>query len=339
MRRTVLVTGGAGYIGSHTCLSLVRSGWTPIVLDNFSNSSAESIKRVSELAAFDIPTVEGDVRDSSICARTIQDHKCEAVIHFAGLKAVGESQTKALSYYDVNVVGSHRLLQAMQEAGISRIIFSSSATVYGEPQTLPLKESHPLAPTNPYGQTKLAVEQLIKDVADSETKLQYGILRYFNPVGADPSGRIGEDPRGVPNNLMPFIAQVAVGRRRSLTVFGDNYDTQDGTGVRDYIHVSDLAKAHVQALGKLMRSEDSYIVNLGTGTGYSVLDVVRAFSKASGKEIPYEISDRRPGDVATVFADPSYASSFLNWKARHGLGEMCRDHWAWQSSNPSGFDE
>ncbi|MEP1145147.1 MAG: UDP-glucose 4-epimerase GalE [Henriciella sp.] len=337
MRRNVLVTGGAGYIGSHTCLALIRAGWNPIVLDNFSNSSALSVDRIRELSGENVTLVEGDIRDIDLCTRVLREHKCTSVIHFAGLKAVGESQERALEYYDVNVVGSHSLLNAMSVVGIEQIVFSSSATVYGAPQSLPITEDHPLGPTNPYGQTKLAVENLIRDVAGSSTRLQYGILRYFNPVGAHSSAKIGEDPKGKPNNLMPFIAQVAVGRRDLLTVFGGDYDTRDGTGVRDYIHVSDLAEAHVCALQKLSESESSYVVNLGTGNGYSVLEVISAFSEASGVAIPHEIAERRPGDVATVYADVSYAQKLLGWKAERGLKEMCRDHWEWQKDNPTGY--
>lgn len=338
MLRTVLVTGGAGYIGSHACLALIKAGYDPIILDNFSNSNAVAIQRLRALCQKDIPAIEGDIRDTNLCAKALRHYECDSVIHFAGLKAVGESQTKALEYYDVNLVGSHSLLRAMQDVGVNRIIFSSSATVYGVPKALPLKENHPLAPTNPYGQTKLAVERLLSDVAASEANLKYGILRYFNPVGADSSSRIGEDPRGVPSNLMPFIAQVAVGRREALMVFGNDYDTPDGTGVRDYIHVSDLADAHVKALEKLEDSAESFIVNLGTGKGYSVLDMIEAFASASGQSIPYNISNRRVGDVAVVYSDPSYAEKLLGWKAVRELDDMCRDHWAWQTANPRGYE-
>ncbi len=337
MGGSVLVTGGAGYIGSHTCLALIRSGWTPVILDNFSNSNAESVARLNELTGSDIALVKGDIRDAAVCAKALREYDCESVIHFAGLKAVGESQSNALEYYDVNVIGSHRLIEAMREVGVDRLIFSSSATVYGMPETLPLDESHPLAPVNPYGQTKRVVEDMIADVANSSVDLSYGILRYFNPVGADVSGMIGEDPRGTPNNLMPIIAQVGVGRRELLSVYGDDYETVDGTGVRDYIHVSDLAEAHVSALSKLFQSRDSYIVNLGTGQGFSVLQVVEAFERVSGRKIPYQVVSRRPGDVDTVLADPAYAERLLGWKAKHGLDAMCRDHWNWQSANPSGY--
>ena len=289
MNRAILVTGGAGYIGSHTCLALVGAGWKPIILDNFSNSNRVSVKRLEELTQQKIVCVDGDIRDTALCEKVLKEHDCQGVIHFAGLKAVGESQEKPLDYYDVNVLGSHSLLRAMQAAKVERIIFSSSATVYGAPVKLPIAEDHPLAPTNPYGQTKLAVEHLLNDVVASGGGLSCAILRYFNPVGADISGRIGEDPRGVPNNLMPYIAQVAVGRHPHLSVMGDDYDTPDGTGVRDYIHVTDLAEAHVQALETLIERNSSFTVNLGTGTGYSVLEMVRAFEAASGRPIPYEV--------------------------------------------------
>jgi len=334
----VLVTGGAGFIGSHTCLALVGAGWTPIILDNFCNSSPMAIKRVSELVQRELILVEGDIRDTDLCEKVLTEHSCEAVIHFAGLKAVGESHEKPLDYYDTNVLGSYSLLRAMSAASVKRFIFSSSATVYGVPQNLPLTEDHPLAPTNPYGQTKLAVENLLRDVAGSGQGLQCAILRYFNPVGADISTRIGEDPRGIPNNLMPYIAQVAVGRRPHLNVMGDDYDTPDGTGVRDYIHVVDLADAHVKALERLVGHAGSFTVNLGTGTGYSVLDMVKGFEKASGKNIPYQIVERRAGDVASMYANPSLAHELLGWQATRGIDEMCRDHWNWQSANPNGYD-
>ena len=337
-RKSVLVTGGAGFIGSHTCLALVGAGWDPVILDNFCNSSPKAVGRLNELIQRELVCIEGDVRDTALCESVLAEHKCEAVIHFAGLKAVGESQEKPLEYYDANVLGSHSLLKAMSAASVNRFIFSSSATVYGTPQSLPLTEDHPLAPTNPYGQTKLAVENLLRDVSGSGSGLQCAILRYFNPVGADLSTRIGEDPRGIPNNLMPYIAQVAVGRRTHLNVMGDDYETPDGTGVRDYIHVADLADAHVKALERLMGHQGSFTVNLGTGTGYSVLEMVRGFEAASGKTIPYEVVGRRAGDVASMYADPSLADELLGWAATRGIEDMCRDHWNWQSSNPNGYD-
>ncbi|MEO9971909.1 MAG: UDP-glucose 4-epimerase GalE [Hyphomonadaceae bacterium] len=334
----VLVTGGAGFIGSHTCLSLIGAGWEPVILDNFCNSSPKAIDRLSELVQRKLTAIEGDIRDTDLCRSVLTEHDCRAVIHFAGLKAVGESHEKPLEYYDSNVLGSHSLLRAMAAAAVERFIFSSSATVYGVPQSLPLTEDHPLAPTNPYGQTKLAVENLLRDVAGSGGGLQCAILRYFNPVGADISTRIGEDPRGIPNNLMPYIAQVAVGRRPHLNVMGDDYETPDGTGVRDYIHVVDLADAHVKALDRLVAHDGSFTVNLGTGTGYSVLDMVKGFEAASGKAIPYEVVERRAGDVASMYANPGLALELLGWQAKRGIEEMCRDHWNWQSSNPNGYD-
>ena len=332
------MTGGAGFIGSHTCLALIGAGWEPVILDNFCNSSPKVIDRLSELAQRKLTAIEGDIRDTDLCRSVLVEHDCTAVIHFAGLKAVGESHEKPLDYYDSNVLGSHSLLRAMAAASVDRFIFSSSATVYGVPQSLPLTEDHPLAPTNPYGQTKLAVENLLRDVAGSGGGLQCAILRYFNPVGADISTRIGEDPRGIPNNLMPYIAQVAVGRRQHLNVMGDDYETPDGTGVRDYIHVVDLADAHVKALDRLVEHDGSFTVNLGTGTGYSVLDMVKGFEAASGKAIPYEVVGRRAGDVASMYANPALAEELLGWQAKRGIEEMCRDHWNWQSSNPNGYD-
>lgn len=339
MTKTILVTGGAGFIGSHTCLALEGAGWTPVILDNFSNSNPVAIDRLSELVQRRIVCIEGDIRDTDLCGRVLTEHACQGVIHFAGLKAVGESQQKPIDYYDVNVSGSLSLLRAMQASNVTRLIFSSSATVYGVPQTLPLTEDHGLAPTNPYGQTKLAVENVLRDVIASNAGLQCAILRYFNPVGADISGRIGEDPRGIPNNLMPFIAQVAVGRRPHLNVMGDDYETPDGTGIRDYIHVTDLAEAHVKALERLVGHEGSFTVNLGTGMGYSVLDMVKAFAAASGNPVPYKVVSRRAGDVATMFADPTLAKDLLGWEATRGLEEMCRDHWNWQHANPNGYGE
>lgn len=338
MRESVLVTGGAGYIGSHTCLALIQSGWRPVVLDSFANSSPIAIDRLQKLSGTDIPVIKGDIRDTETCVEALREHDCKSVIHFAGLKAVGESQERALEYYDVNVNGSHSILRAMIASGVDRIIFSSSATVYGAPASLPISETHPLAPTNPYGQTKLAVEQMISDVAESTADIQYGILRYFNPVGADASASIGEDPHGKPNNLMPYIAQVAVGRREFLSIYGDDYDTSDGTGVRDYIHVSDLAEAHVKALEKLNNSDQNFTVNLGTGRGYSVLEVLGAFENASRQKIAHRIAGRRPGDVSTVFADPTLAKDLLGWTAERNLDEMCLDHWRWQKNNPLGYD-
>ena len=338
MTKTVLVTGGAGYIGSHTVLALVGAGWTPVILDNFCNSSKTAVDRLSELTQREIVCIEGDVRDTALCTDILRKHECKSVIHFAGLKAVGESHEKPLEYYSTNVTGSLSLMQAMEEAGADRIIFSSSATVYGPPEYLPYTEDHPLNPQSPYGQSKRHVEDILRDASAGEDGLRYAILRYFNPVGADPSGRIGEDPRDIPNNLMPFIAQVAVGRREQLSVFGDDYETRDGTGVRDYIHVTDLARAHVLALEKLERDDESITVNIGTGQGYSVLEMVRAFEAGSGKSIPYQIAPRRDGDIAEFYADPKHAEELLGWRAELDLEKMCADHWRWQSQNPDGYE-
>lgn len=338
MSKTVLVTGGAGYIGSHTVLALVGAGWTPIIFDNFCNSSKVAVERLCELTQTKITCIEGDVRDTSLCVQTLDAHNCQNVIHFAGLKAVGESHEKPLAYYSANVGGSLSLMQAMEAAGAKRFIFSSSATVYGPPEFLPYTEDHPLNPQSPYGQTKRQVEDILRDAGAARDGLKYAILRYFNPVGADVTGRIGEDPRDIPNNLMPFVAQVAVGRRAELSVYGDDYDTHDGTGVRDYIHVSDLARAHVLALEKLVADDTSFTVNLGTGQGYSVLEMVKAFEAASGRDVPYKIAPRRSGDIAIFYADPKEAEALLGWKAERTLKDMCTDHWRWQSQNPTGYE-
>lgn len=338
MSKTVLVTGGAGYIGSHTVLALVGAGWEPVILDSFCNSSKVAIARLSELTQREISFVEGDVRDTALCTSVLKAHDCQSVIHFAGLKAVGESHEKPLEYYSANVAGSLSLMQAMQAAGAKRFIFSSSATVYGPPEFLPYTEDHPLNPQSPYGQTKRQVEDILRDAGANEGGLQYAILRYFNPVGADVTGRIGEDPRDIPNNLMPFVAQVAVGRREELSVYGDDYETPDGTGVRDYIHVTDLARAHVLALERLADKELSFTVNLGTGQGYSVLEMVKAFEAASGQAIPYKIAPRRSGDIDIFYADASLAEDLLGWKAGKSLNDMCADHWRWQAANPNGYE-
>ena len=339
MSGNILVTGGAGYIGSHTCLDLLQNGWTPVVVDNFVNSKPASLKRVARLTNRDFPVIEADVRETGAITQVLKDHLCEAVIHFAGLKAVGESSEKPLDYYSNNFIGSHSLLVAMQAAGCKRIVFSSSATVYGEPKFLPYTEDHPLEAMNPYGQTKLTVEHMLRDADTADADLQVAILRYFNPVGAHPSGEIGEDPRGIPNNLMPFVAQVAVGRREKLSVYGDDYDTPDGTGVRDYIHVMDLARAHTKAVEALTQKPDSFTVNLGTGKGVSVLEMVEAFRKASGAEIPYEIAPRRAGDLPSYYADATRAKALLGWEAELDLDAMCRDNWKWQSQNPNGYED
>lgn len=333
---TVLVTGGAGYIGPHTCIALIESGYRLVVLDNFSNSHLESLKRVGQITGYDVPYVCGDIRDQAIVETTLRQYKCKAVIHFAGLKAVGESVKKPMLYYDNNVVGTLRLLAAMQNCGVNTLVFSSSATVYGEPQHLPLTESHPLSATNPYGRSKLFIEEMLRDLHRAQPDWRIAILRYFNPVGAHESGLIGEDPQGIPNNLMPYVAQVAVGRRTHLNVWGSDYPTHDGTGVRDYIHVMDLASGHLKALDALDRPQ-CFAVNLGTGVGYSVLDVVKAFEQASGRSVPYQLCERRPGDVAACYANPELASRMLGWRAQRDLNSMCRDHWQWQEHNPQGY--
>ncbi|CBL44271.1 UDP-glucose 4-epimerase [gamma proteobacterium HdN1] len=333
---SVLVTGGAGYIGSHTCVELLGAGHQVVVLDNFSNSHPESIVRVQKIAGKSVTLVEGDIRDEAQVAKTIREHNCTSVIHFAGLKAVGESVEQPLRYYDNNVQGTLCLLRAMGSCGVKTLVFSSSATVYGEPQQLPLVESHPLSATNPYGRSKLMIEEILRDLFRAEPDWRIGILRYFNPVGAHKSGTIGEDPQGIPNNLMPYVAQVAIGRRERLSVWGSDYPTPDGTGVRDYIHVVDLALGHVKALDKL-KAPSCFEVNLGTGVGYSVLDVVRAFERASGRKVAYQLCERRPGDVASCYADPHFAASFLGWKAERDINAMCEDAWRWQEQNPQGY--
>ena len=337
MMKSILVTGGAGYIGSHTVLLLLEAGHQVVVLDNLSNSSRESLNRVERLAGKAVAFVEGDIRDANCLDTLFSDYDIAAVIHFAGLKAVGESVTMPLSYYDCNVTGSLRLLEAMERAGVHTMVFSSSATVYGDPATVPIREDFPLSSTNPYGATKLHIEDMLRDLYRSNEKWKLALLRYFNPVGAHESGQIGEDPAGIPNNLMPYIAQVAVGKREKLGVFGGDYPTPDGTGVRDYIHVMDLAQGHLAALEALDADAGLLTVNLGTGRGYSVLEMVTAFSQASGRPVPYEIVERRPGDVASCYADPAHANAVLGWEAQRGIEKMCEDHWRWQKQNPEGF--
>lgn len=335
----ILVTGGAGYIGSHTCLKFIKKRSEITVLDNLSNSSSTSLDRSSSLAATSIRFIQADILDSSALADIFAKHSFDAVIHFAGLKAVGESVIDPLRYYRNNVAGTLNLLQVMQAAKVKTLVFSSSATVYGNPQSLPLTEEAPVKPTNPYGQSKAMVEQILADLCASDPEWRVACLRYFNPVGAHSSGLIGEDPSGIPNNLMPFISQVATGRRDRLSVFGNDYDTPDGTGVRDYIHVMDLAQGHLAALDYLVAQPSGKLltVNLGTGHGISVLEMVEAFEKASGQSIPYQIVERRPGDVASCYADPSLAERLLGWKAELGVEAMCADTWRWQSNNPQGY--
>ncbi|WP_257252845.1 UDP-glucose 4-epimerase GalE [Endozoicomonas sp. SESOKO3] len=334
----ILVTGGAGYIGSHTCLELLNDGYEIVVLDNLSNSHQESLRRVQEITGKTLEFVNGDIRDRALLDTLFQQHDFEAVIHFAGLKAVGESCEIPLDYYDNNVYGTLVLCQAMQAARVKRIVFSSSATVYGDPATLPITEDFPLSATNPYGRSKLMVEEVLGDLFKSDTDWSIALLRYFNPAGAHPSGRIGEDPNDIPNNLMPYVSQVAIGKLEKLRVFGDDYPTVDGTGVRDYIHVVDLSLGHVKAIEKLRTTKGVHIWNLGVGKGCSVLEIVAAFEKASGQNVPYEITPRRSGDIAACYANPERALNQLGWKAERGLEDMVTDAWRWQSENPNGYN-
>ncbi|MFY8044327.1 MAG: UDP-glucose 4-epimerase GalE [Rhodoferax sp.] len=339
MKERVFVTGGAGYIGSHTCLELLQARYDVTVYDNFANSNPEALRRVEKLSGKKIRVIQGDLRDKNALKQAIQGSAAESVIHFAGLKAVGESVNLPLDYYDTNVVGTLRLLESMEDLGLRSLVFSSSATVYGNPQKLPLEETHPLSATNPYGRTKLVIEDMLRDAYASNGAWKFGILRYFNPVGAHPSGLIGEDPKGPPNNLMPYVSQVAVGKREQLHVWGNDYPTIDGTGVRDYIHVVDLALGHLSALQYLGRCNAGVCegINLGTGKGFSVLELVSAFEHASGKNIPKKIEARRSGDVAAVYGDCAKANSLLGWNAKLDLQAMCADAWRWQSANPNGY--
>ena len=336
---SILVTGGAGFIGSHTCVELLNAGYDTIILDNLCNSKSESVKRIKEITGKDVKFYECDIRDREGLDKIFAENSVDAVIHFAGLKAVGESCEKPLEYYDNNIGGTVILCEAMKAAGCKKIVFSSSATVYGSENPSPLKEDMPEGKTtNPYGTTKLYIERILKDLYASDNDWSISLLRYFNPIGAHKSGRIGEDPNGIPNNLVPYIAQVAIGRRDFLNVFGDDYDTADGTGVRDYIHVVDLALGHIKAVEKVLKETGCNTYNLGTGNGYSVLDVVKAFEKASGKAVKYVVAPRRPGDIATCYSDPSKAKAELGWVAERGIDEMCEDSWRWQSQNPNGYE-
>jgi UDP-glucose 4-epimerase len=333
----VFVTGGAGYIGSHTCVELLQAGHEVTVFDNFCNSQPEALVRVQEITGRMLRVVQGDIRDGTALVAALKDSAASAVIHFAGLKAVGESVEKPLAYYDNNVLGTLRLLEAMAQCHTRQLVFSSSATVYGDPQRLPLTEDHPLSATNPYGRTKLVIEDMLRDLHRSDADWRISILRYFNPVGAHASGRIGEDPQGVPNNLLPFVAQVAVGQREQVNVWGNEYPRPDGTGVRDYIHVVDLALGHLKALERLQAHAECRAINLGTGTGHSVLEMIEAFGQASGRPIPYRIAERRAGDIAACYANPADAAQLLGWRATRDLRTMCADAWRWQSSNPTGY--
>lgn len=335
---TILVTGGAGYIGTHTVVELLNAGNDVIVLDNLSNSSIEALNRVERITGKSVTFYQGDILNKALLQKVFNDHAIDSVIHFAGLKAVGESVAKPLKYYENNVTGTLILCQVMAEFKVKNLVFSSSATVYGDPASLPITEDFPTGATNPYGQSKLMVEHILADVHNADPSWNIARLRYFNPVGAHASGLIGEDPNDIPNNLMPFIAQVAVGKRTVLSVFGNDYPTHDGTGVRDYIHVVDLANGHLKALAKLATKPGLVTYNLGTGQGYSVLDMVKAFEKACGNTIAYQIAPRRPGDIAACYADPTHAREDLGWQATHTLEDMANSSWHWQSTNPNGYN-
>ena len=335
----ILVTGGVGYIGSHTCVELLESGYEVVVADNLCNSSLEALKRVESISQSIIPFYKADVRDKQALSKIFEQHTIDGVIHFAGLKAVGESTEKPIEYYDTNVGGTFVLAEVMRNFNCKTFVFSSSATVYGNPHTVPIKEDFPLSVTNPYGRSKLMIEEFLQDVFIADNAWRIALLRYFNPVGAHKSGLIGEDPNGIPSNLMPYISQVAVGKLENLSIFGGDYDTPDGTGVRDYIHVVDLAKGHVKALQALEEKPQIQTINLGTGKGYSVLDMVTTFSKVSGRDIPFQIVKRRPGDVATCYADPAYAKQVLGWEAQFDIISMCKSEWKWKAKNVNGYKE
>lgn len=339
MGQTILVTGGAGFIGSHTVVELLQAGHHPVVLDNLCNASPVALDRVRAITGADFPFVQADVRDRAVLDEVFQSHPIESVIHFAGLKAVGESTRIPLTYYDNNIVGTIQLLEAMRAADCRKLIFSSSATVYGDPERVPITEDMPLSATNAYGRSKLMIEDICRDLASAEDGWHIALLRYFNPVGAHPSGQIGENPRGIPNNLMPYLVQVASGRHPELRIFGSDYPTPDGTGVRDFIHVVDLARGHLAALGSLPHIHGAEAINLGTGKGYSVLDVVRAMEQAIGASIPHRFTARRAGDIACCYASPGLAESRLGWKAEMGLEAMCQDAWRWCQLNPDGFPD
>lgn len=337
---SILVAGGTGYIGSHTCIELINAGYEVIIVDNFCNSKPEVLKRIEELSGVKPKFYEVDVLDREALSKVFDENNIEAVINFAGLKAVGESVEKPIEYYNNNITGTLVLCDVMRKYNVKKLVFSSSATVYGMENNVPFNEEMPTAnATNPYGSTKLFIEQILKDIFISDNEWSIALLRYFNPIGAHESGRIGEDPNGIPNNLMPYITQVAVGKMEFLRVFGDDYDTPDGTGVRDYIHVVDLAKGHLKAVEKIMDTKGVEAYNLGTGIGYSVLDVVKNFEKASGQKVPYKIMERRPGDIGICYANASKALKELGWKAEKGLEDMCKDSWRWQKNNPKGYDE
>jgi UDP-glucose 4-epimerase len=335
----ILTTGGAGYIGSHTCVELLQAGHEVTVVDNLSNSKEESLRRVERITGRSISFYRVDLLDKPTLSAVFRNHSFDAVVHFAGLKAVGESTQIPLRYYHNNIVGTLNLCEVMKEFGVKTIVFSSSATVYGNPHKVPITEDFPLSATNPYGRTKLMIEEILRDLHAAEPGWQIALLRYFNPVGAHESGQIGEDPNGIPTNLFPYVAHVAVGKLKELSVFGNDYPTPDGTGVRDYIHVVDLSRGHLKALEKLEKKPGLVTLNLGTGRGYSVLEAIEAFSKACGKPIPHKIVARRPGDVANCYADPSLARRGLGWQAAKGLAEMCADTWRWQVNNPSGYPD
>ncbi|MGB2079477.1 MAG: UDP-glucose 4-epimerase GalE [Vibrio sp.] len=335
----VLVTGGMGYIGSHTCIQMIQAGITPVIFDNLYNSKASVLDRIEKVSGVRPEFIQGDVTDKAAIAKVFEAHKIDSVIHFAGLKAVGESVAIPLKYYENNVYGTLVLVEAMQQAGVKSLIFSSSATVYGDPASVPIVETFPTSATNPYGRSKLMVEECLADFHKANPDWSITLLRYFNPVGSHPSGELGEDPQGIPNNLMPFVAQVAVGRRDYLSVFGSDYPTKDGTGVRDYIHVLDLADGHLAALTHVGAKDGLHVYNLGTGQGYSVLDMVKAFEKAAGVPVPYQLVDRRPGDIAECWADPAKAKAELKWQASRTLEDMTGDTWRWQSNNPNGYPE